>query len=157
MAATRTYGIPRVIESREIFTFNNGHGKLPIVFTGGVPDPKYQIPATYSTANQLEQMIIEQSTQFGNKVFRYGMNGEIISKSTFDFAPSGDTEIAKGVKASKVKKIDDKTKVYDRVETVGQATEVLLDLGCPADELNGNEAVLTAMMKMKVSFPNLHF
>lgn len=153
MAAVRTYGIPRVVEAREIFLFNCGQGKLKINFTGGVPDPKYNIPATYSTANELEQIIIEQSLQFGEKVFRYLSNGEVISKSSFDIAK----EAEKTKKEIVAEKIKDKTKVYDEVETIGQATEVLLELGVKADDLNGQEAVVAAMMRKRVSFPNLKF
>lgn len=155
MAATRVYGIPRLIESREIFFFNKGLGKLTVTFTGGVPDPKFNIPATYSTSNPVEQAIIEQSSQFGKRVFRYGPNGNVITKSTFDFSLDPEGEVSKGVNLKKIKKIEERTKIYENVETIGEATEVLLDLGCPADELGGTEAIIAAMVKMKVTFPNL--
>ena len=161
MAAIRTYGIPGVINAREIFFFNNGQGKLPIMFANGITDPKYNIPATYSTANPFEQMVIEHSSQFGVRVFRYGAKGEKLAAEPVD-------EIAKRIQANSGKKAPakpEKTKtasiaedhIYPQVENIGQATEVLLDLGCKADELTDQTAVMMAAMRLQISFPNLSF
>lgn len=162
MAANRTYGIPHIIESREIFTFNGGQGKLPIRFTGGITDPKFDIPATYTTSNPFEQLVIEGSSQFGKRVFRYGQNGEVLNSE-----PVQDTvarvesslktakETGKKGKGAAAAPADD-SKTYPNVETIGEATEILLDLGAKADELTTPESVISTMLKMKVSFPNLN-
>lgn len=165
MAAVRTYGIPHTIEVREIFVFNGGQGKLPIRFTGGITDPKFNIPATYSTANKFEQMVIEGSRQFNSKVFRYGPNGEIIAGESNLLKPETPAPVGRPPKERKAPTTKQQTaseaisesSTYPYVETIGQATEQLLELGVRADELNGKEAVLSAMLRMKVSFPNLKF
>lgn len=155
MAAVRTYGIPRMVEAREIFLFNKGIGKLRIRFSGGIPDPKYQIPATYSTADPFEQLVIEHSKQFGNTVFRYDANGNIINSAPFEPEVDKTPAEPKLDKRRRVAPSVDDTKSYPLVETLGDATEVLLELGVPASELNGQEAVIAAMVRCKVSFPNL--
>lgn len=165
--AVRTYGIPRIIESHEIFLFNKGMGKLKVKFSGGIPDPKYLIPATYSTGSEFEQLVIENSPLFGKKVFRYGPNGQVIAAEPINvIAERINSSSAPATKkmgrpsakaAAAAPEVEPGTKVYDRVETIGQATEVLLDLGARADELTGREAVVSAMMRMKVAFPNLKF
>lgn len=163
MGATRTYGIPRIIESSELFTFNNGVGKLRVKFTGGIPDPKFKIPATYSTADPFEQLVIESSPMFGKKIFRYGMKGQVIAASSTESIVADVEEDKKKVdgRTRKGRQNTDKdttiadAKVYNDVETIGQATEVLLDLGVKADELGSPESVLAVMLREKVSFPNL--
>lgn len=162
MAAFRTYGIPLIIESREIFLYNGGAGRLPIRFTGGIPDPKYLIPATYTTDSEFEQMVIELSPQFNTKVFRFGPDGrKIEGPSTFNVKIANSAEKAAEAAPKKagrpriVEPVVDDTKVYKNVETLGEATEILLDLGAKADELNGPAGVMAAMLRMKVSFPNL--
>lgn len=144
MALVKTYGIPRVVQSHELIPYNNGKGHITIDFTGGIPDEKYKIPATYSTASEFEQMVIELSPLFNTKIFRYDPNGKIIT------SPS---KIAGGLKRGS--KPLDETKTYKDVENLGQATEVLLELGAKADELTSTESIVSTMMKMGVSFPNL--
>lgn len=163
MAATRTYGIPKVVESVELFSFNNGRGHLRIRFANGIPDPKFKIPATYTTDSPFEQLVIEASPQFGRRIFRYGPKGEIINSSvesivneTKEVMASTDAAKEKNAKL-KGKASSAATAVYKDVETIGQATEILLDLGVKADELGSPEAIVSAMMRMKVSFPNLKF
>lgn len=155
MAAIRTYGIPGIIESQEIFPYNNGLGKLKVRFRGGIVDPKYDIPATYSTDNEFEQLVIESSVQFGTKVYRYGANGQIISSTPI--VAETPTVRSSGKKTQNIaSSIDaDTTTEYPNVETLGDATEVLMELGVDASDLSGKAAVLAAMVQKKVSFPNL--
>lgn len=163
MGATRTYGIPKIVESMELFSFNNGRGTLRIRFANGIPDPKFKIPATYTTDSPFEQLVIEASPQFGRRIFRYGPKGEIIRSSVEDIVKEtrevmASTDAAKEKNAKlKKNKTAASTSVYNDVETIGQATEILLDLGVKADELGSPEAIVSAMMREHVSFPNLKF
>lgn len=154
MAAVRTYGIPHAIEVHEIFTYNGGIGKLHVRFRGGVVDPKYNIPATYSTSSEFEQLVIEGSSQFGVKVFRYGPKGEQIATSTCAVKRDEDIKVKQPPHIKSTIEVDS-TKEYPNVETLGEATEVLMELGVDASELGGKNAILAAMVQQKVSFPNL--
>lgn len=155
MAAVRIYGIPRVAETREIFHFNGGAGSLPIRFTGGIPDPKYNIPATYVTDNEFEQIVIEHDILFGRRVFRYNEKGQIIASTPVDPVAGLEAKTPAKGKNKGITATVDQSKTYENVTTLGEATEALLELGAKADELNGQDAVISAMVRYKVSFPNL--
>lgn len=152
---TKTYGIPRVIESSELFTFNKDK-KIRVMFTGGITDPKYNIPATFVTDDEFLQIVIESSPAFGKRIFRYLENGKIVKERT------AGTEVVTPVKknVTKAAKVAEEyaipqNKTFEGVKTLGDATEVLLQLGASADELNGEDAILSCAIKNKVAFPNL--
>lgn len=153
---TKIYGIPGVLSVSELFYFNNGRGSLRVNFEGGIPDDKNNLPATYTTDNEFVQKVIEDSPRFGLTVFRYNAKGKIIDVAELNREIEATKNAMKAGKAAAPKKSSPiNAKVYEEVETLGQATEVLMELGCPPAELNGPDAVLTAMAVYRASFPNL--
>lgn len=151
---TKTYGIPKVLSVSELIYFNNGRGSIRVNFEGGIPDDKNDIPATFVTDNEVIQQILEKSPKFGKVYFRYNSKGKIIKMEDLETETSATAKTTRTALTKKVASPADAT-VYEDVETLGQATEVLLELGCPAGELNGPDAILTAMKVYRAKFPNL--
>lgn len=147
---TKTYGIPGVVSSSELFHFNHGLGNLRVLFDGGVPDHKNDIPATYTTNDEFEQLVIENSNQFCKRIFLYNNKGQIVRETAATYAMKAAVEKVTGVKPKKEPRAE-----YPEVKTIGDATEVLLSLGVPAENLANVEGLVSATLEKKVKFPNL--
>lgn len=157
---TKTYGIDGVVEFS--FLFRAGKGTLRAEFSGGVLDPKRKRPAVLTTSNMVAQLIIENSTPF-----KFGQIYLINTSVIADKISAKEAKELK-VKYGKAPKATDKTavtsvkineetgmKIYDKVTTIGEAVNVLVELGATAESLKDVESVLITAGELSVNFPNL--
>ena len=147
---TKTYAL-RGDTVDATYIFQSGKAKIRAHFQGGVPDERRRRPATLTTTNQIAMVVIEQSSMF--------KSGAIyILSQTVD---EGDRDITKkpAPKAEEKKKEAKKEKIEERVypdaTSLGQAVNILTDLGAGAENLMTPTDALDTAAKMKVSFPNL--
>lgn len=141
---TKTYAL-RGDTVDATYIIKTGKAKLRAHFQGGVPDERRRRPATLTTSDQVAMLIIETSALF--------KSGSIyVLSETID---EGEKEKMEKVtkKAAKAKK--DEEKVYPDATSLGQAVNILTDLGASAENLMTPVDVLNTAAQMKVSFPNL--
>lgn len=162
--ANKIYGIPGCIASREIFYFNHGKGTLRVEFKNGSVDPGAKAPATFSTSSEAEQSIIENSEQFGLRVFEYSPQGRKLpsarkAQPTEEEKPRVKTkeEIEEDKTASRLgyTVAKDGTKVFEKITRLSEVSQILLELGATAKDMTGSKAILAAADRLGCSFPNL--
>lgn len=145
---TKTYAL-RGDTVDATYIFQTGKAKIRAHFQGGVPDERRRRPATLTTTNQIAMVVIEQSPKF--------KSGEIYILS--QVADERDRDIKKAPKLKEAKKAAKPKEVEERVypdaTSLGQAVNILTDLGAGAENLMTPTDVLDTAAKMKVSFPNL--
>ena len=153
---TKVYGIDNVVEASYLFTA--GKARIRANFRDGVVDEARKRPATLTTQNPIVQIVIEHQPLFKNGNIR------LISSTVEQTVETPEEKKAKKAKvetstdreaSNSVSIKDDGTKVYDKVTNIGQAVNVLLDLGVTADKLTTPTDALTAASKLNVTFPNL--
>lgn len=154
---TKVYGIDGVVEASHLFT--SGKVKLRAQFKDGIVDPGRERPATLTTRDPVIQLIIEHQPMFKNGNIR------IVSSTveeTMDVASAATKGKKKKVESSTDREAansvsinEDGSKVYDKVTNIGQAVNVLMDLGATADQLTSPTDALAAAAKLNVTFPNL--
>ena len=154
---TKVYGIDGIVEASYLFT--SGKAKLRAEFKDGIVDEGRQRPATLTTKNPLVQIIIEHQPLFKNGNIRIVSS---VVENTADTAPATKGKGKKKVEtstdreaANSVSVAEDGSKVYDMVTNIGQAVNVLMDLGATADQLTSPTDALAVAAKLNVTFPNL--
>ena len=144
---TKTYAL-RGDTVDATYIFKLGKAKVRAHFQGGVPDERRRRPATLTTADQVAMLVIEDSPLF--------KSGQIyILSQTIDEGEKEKAAEKSQKKPQKVAKPKDEEKSYPDATSLGQAVNILTDLGASAEELLSVADVLEAAAKMKVSFPNL--
>ena len=153
---TKVYGIDGVVEASYIFVA--GKAKLRAQFKDGIVDAGRERPATLITRDPVVQLIIEHQPLFKNGNIRIvSMSVEQITETPEEkkgrkkrITESTDREAVHSVSVN-----EDGSKVYDRVTNIGQAVNVLMELGATADQLTSHTDALATAGKMGVTFPNL--
>jgi len=152
---TKVYGIDGVVEASYLFV--SGKTKLRAQFKDGIVDAGRERPATLITRDPVVQLIIEHQPLFVNGNIRIVSttveqlsDTEPEKKSRKKVEKSTDREAVNSVSIE-----DDGTKVYDKVTNIGQAVNVLMDLGAKADQLTSPTDALATAAKLNVTFPNL--
>ncbi len=152
---TKVYGIDGVVEASYLFV--SGKTKLRAQFKDGIVDTGRERPATLTTRDSVVQLIIEHQPLFKNGNIRIVSStigqlsdSEPEKKSRKKVDKSTDREAVNSVSIN-----DDGTKVYDKVTNIGQAVNVLMDLGAKADQLTSPTDALATAAKLNVAFPNL--
>lgn len=155
---TKVYGIDGIVEASYLFT--SGKAKLRAEFKDGIVDEGRQRPATLTTKNPLVQIIIEHQPLFKNGNIR--IVSAVVENTADVSAPAGKGKGKKKVEtstdreaANSVTVAEDGSKVYDMVTNIGQAVNVLMDLGATADQLTSPTDALAVAAKLNVTFPNL--
>ena len=155
---TKVYGIDGIVEASYLFT--SGKAKLRAEFKDGIVDEGRQRPATLTTKNPLVQIIIEHQPLFKNGNIR--IVSAVVENTADVSAPAGKGKGKKKVETStdreavnSVSVAEDGSKVYDMVTNIGQAVNVLMDLGATADQLTSPTDALAVAAKLNVTFPNL--
>lgn len=148
---TKTYAINGIVEAS--YLFKAGQGSVRAEFTGGVIDERRFRPATMTTKNNIAMLVIENSDMFKNGTI-------FIAAQSEDAKPMAISETAKKDKAKKDKPKADKVKedgrkVFEAVNSLGDAVNILLDLGVKAASLQDTASVLQVAGEMNISFPNL--
>lgn len=147
---TKTYGIKGIVEASYLFKAMKGH--LRANFTGGVLDERRARPATLTTRNPIVMLILERTEMFKNgTMFIVSQSGE---------SPEARLLAKKEAKAKKQPKrqekvTDDGRKAYEDVTTVGDAINVLMELGANAADLQDTASMLETASQLNVTFPNL--
>ena len=122
------YGISGAVE--RIIAFKMGKATMNIAFSGGIVDSAGIRPATFVAKNEFEQKIIENHPEFKNgtiKVIKeFVLNDEIVKKETPE----------------------------DKVKTLQQARQFLIDKGIPMEVLQNKAAILEYAAKNDIVFPN---
>lgn len=145
---TKTYGINNVVEASYLFPAMKGH--LRANFTGGVIDERRGRPATLTTKNQVAMFIIENSEMYrSGKIFIVAQVDDPIPEKPV----AAKKETKKKSKPDKV--AEDGRKIYEDVESIGDAVSVLMALGANAAELQDKATLLETANQLNVSFPNL--
>lgn len=144
---TKTYALRGDIVDAT-YIMETGKAKLRAHFQGGVPDERRFRPATLTTSNQVAMLVIEASPMF--------KSGQIyILSESVDEGEKEKAAKAEKKPAKKPAKPKDEERVYPDATSLGQAVNILTDLGAGADSLMTPADVLTTAAQMKVSFPNL--
>lgn len=153
---TKVYGIDGVVEASYLFVA--GKAKIRANFKDGVVDEARKRPATLTTKDPRVQIVIEHQPLFKNGNIR------LVSSTIEQVVETAEEKKNKKAKvetstdreaANSITIKEDGTKVYDKVTNIGQAVNVLMDLGVTADKLTSPTDALTAAAKMNVTFPNL--
>lgn len=155
---TKIYGIRGTVEAS--YLFRSGKASLRANFKDGILDPGRERPATLVTSNPVAQLIIEHQPLFANgDIFivstsvseaKLTAGSNEAKKKTSSSAPVSDREAANSVTVE-----ENGVKTFDKVKSVGQAVNVLMNLGATADKLTTPTDVITTAADMNVSFPNL--
>ena len=125
-----------------------GKAKVRAHFQGGVPDERRRRPATLTTSDQVAMLVIEASPMFASGAIY------VLADSSDEGERERSEKAAKAAKkAAKPKK--DEERSYPDATSLGQAVNILTDLGASAEGLLTPADVLTTAAQMKVSFPNL--
>lgn len=149
---TKTYAINGIVEAS--YLFKAGQGSVRAEFTGGVIDERRFRPATMTTKNNIAMLVIENSDMFKNgTIFIAAQSEDAKPMAIAENAQKDKTEKKKNPKADKVK--DDGRKVFESVNSLGDAVNVLLDLGVKAAALQDMASILQVAGEMNISFPNL--
>ena len=179
---TKTYGIKNTVETSLLF--KAGNSTVRANFSGGVLDPKRNRPATLTTSNQIAQTVIENSGMFlSGRIFLVSSSGapakrevkredtqfnktesvhlaeepkiEPLKKQPNRFKTKAEKAAEEAAKAAAEAASDADGNTYPDVKTIGDAVNVLLDLGVKAGELKTEMDVLGAAKDKGVIFPNL--
>lgn len=146
---TKTYALRAdIIDATYIF--KAGKAKVRAHFQGGVLDERRRRPATLTTQDQIAMVIIEGTPEFkGGLIY-------ILSEANdgSDVRVAVKDKVAKNPKTKKEEKKETK-KDYPDVTTIGQAVNILSDLGAEAADLLSNMSILETAARMGVTFPNL--
>ena len=146
----KTYGINDVTEASYVFPAMKGH--LRANFTGGVLDERRKRPAMLTTKNPVVMLILEQTELFkSGKMFIVAQSGESVDEK---LAAKKEAK-NKAKKPRQQKTPDDGRKAYEDVTTIGDAVNVLMELGAPAADLQDTTTLLETASQLNVSFPNL--
>lgn len=149
---TKTYGINGIVEAS--FLFPAGQGHLRAEFNGGILDEKRTRPATMTTTNQVAMLIIENSDMYRlGQIFIVAKSEDAPSMAAPVETEEKKAEKAKRTKADAIK--EDGRKVYESVTTLGDAVNILMDLGAKAAGVADAATALETAAAMNVSFPNL--
>ncbi len=144
---TKTYAL-RGDTVDATYIFRTGKAKVRAHFQGGVPDERRRRPATLTTTNQIAMVVIEASQMFKSGAIY------VLSESVDEGEKEKMEKVAKTEK--KTTKLKEKEeKVYPDATSLGQAVNILTDLGASAENLMTPADVLNTAAQMKVSFPNL--
>lgn len=144
---TKTYAL-RGDTVDATYIFRTGKAKVRAHFQGGVPDERRRRPATLTTTNQIAMVVIEASPMFKSGAIY------VLSESVDEGEKEKMEKVAKTAKKT-AKPKEDKEKVYPDATSLGQAVNILTDLGASAESLMTPVDVLNTAAQMKVSFPNL--
>ena len=144
---TKTYAL-RGDTVDATYIFQTGKAKVRAHFQGGVPDERRRRPATLTTTNQIAMVVIEASPMFKSGAIY------VLSESIDEGEKEKMEKVAKAAKKA-AKPKEDKEKVYPDATSLGQAVNILTDLGASAENLMTPADVLNTAAQMKVSFPNL--
>lgn len=147
---TKTYAL-RGDTVDATYIFKAGKTKVRAHFQGGVPDERRRRPATLTTSNQVAMVVIEQTPMFKSGAI-YILSQNIDEGERDRMKPAAAPAPAKETKKSS-KKVEEKS--YPDATSLGQAVNILTDLGANAEDLLTPAAVLETAAQMKVSFPNL--
>lgn len=151
----KTYGMPLNVEANIMFPLNGGKAHLRVRFTGGQPHDTIEMPAKYTTENEVEQMIIESSPMFGKTIFEYGPNGEKLESVPRQFVQRENPEPEAGPAPVASGKLSVRGQSFPEVTNNATMSEKLLELGVPASELKTRATMLMAAKRLGISFPNL--
>ena len=144
---TKTYAL-RGDTVDATYIFRTGKAKVRAHFQGGVPDERRRRPATLTTSDQVAMLVIEASPMFASGAIY------VLADSSDEGERERSEKAAKAAKkAAKPKK--DEERSYPDATSLGQAVNILTDLGASAEGLLTPADVLTTAAQMKVSFPNL--
>ena len=144
---TKTYAL-RGDTVDATYIFRTGKAKVRAHFQGGVPDERRRRPATLTTTNQIAMVVIEASQMFKSGAIY------VLSESVDEGEKEKMEKVAKTAKKTAKPKEEEK-KVYPDATSLGQAVNILTDLGASAENLMTPVDVLNTAAQMKVSFPNL--
>lgn len=144
---TKTYAL-RGDTVDATYIFRTGKAKVRAHFQGGVPDERRRRPATLTTTNQIAMVVIEASQMFKSGAIY------VLSESVDEGEKEKMEKVAKTAKKA-AKPTEEKKKVYPDATSLGQAVNILTDLGASAENLMTPADVLNTAAQMKVSFPNL--
>lgn len=152
---TKVYGIDGVVEASYLFV--SGKTKLRAQFKDGIVDAGRARPATLTTRNPVVQLIVEHQPLFKNGNIRI-VSQTVEPMTETPAEKKGKKKVETSTDREAVNSVtieDDGTKVYDRVTNIGQAVNVLMDLGAKADQLTSPTDALATAAKLNVTFPNL--
>ena len=156
MTMKKTYGMPLHVEANIMFPVNGGKAYLRVRFTGGQPHDTIEMPAKYTTENEVEQMIIETSPMFGKTIFEYGQYGEKLESVPRQFVQRENPKpAAEPVNGPDGGKQPLRGQSFPEVTNNATMSEKLLELGVPASELKTRATMLMAAKRLGITFPNL--